>query len=262
MKIYRKYKNIEFQHTKGKTDIYGRMFHDYYEIYILLNGNVEYVSDSMRQTLSPNQPVVIPPGKYHQFIVTDAPDEYERLVLNIYPDIFEKDVLKNALSGKELLSLTATDRIIKNLYYLKESVLNVSESDFGYILSAIATDIIFLIKNNSDTEIPTSGSLRPLSLELMLYINEHYTEQINLKKLSEETHFSISALCHIFKEDFGISIKKYIIQKRMNASNLALQNGENPEEVSIKFGFSNYSTFYRDYKKHFGICPSKKHCRE
>ena len=85
MKIFRKYKHIEFQHTIGKTDIFSRMFHGYYEIYTLLSGNVEYVSDDTRQKLLPNQIVIIPPGKYHQFVVTDNIDTYERLVLNIYP---------------------------------------------------------------------------------------------------------------------------------------------------------------------------------
>lgn len=257
MKIFRKYKHIEFQHTIGKTDIFSRMFHGYYEIYTLLSGNVEYVSDDTRQKLLPNQIVIIPPGKYHQFVVTDNIDTYERLVLNIYPEIFKKNVLKNSLSKKELLSFPVSDRIIKNLLYLKESVSKVSEEDFSYILPAIATDIIFLIKNKTDTGISNTGSLRPLSLKLMSYINEHYTESLDLKKLSSETHFSVSSLCHIFKEDFGISIKKYIIQKRMNSAHLDLQNGENPEYVCMKYGFSNYSTFYRDYKKHFGIASSK-----
>ena len=44
----------------------------------------------------------------------------------------------------------------------------------------------------------------------MHYIDEHYTQQLDLSSLSRRFHISVSSLCHIFKEDFGISIKKYI----------------------------------------------------
>jgi len=154
-----------------------------------------------------------------------------------------------------LLSLTESDRIIKHFLYLNECLFSVSECDFSHILSAVATDIVFLIKNNQNAQELFHGNLCHLSLNLMNYLNEHFAEQLDLEMLSRTFYCSVSSLCHIFKRDFGISIRKYIIQKRMNASNIALQRGEKPEEVSIKYGFSNYSTFYRDYKKYFGIAP-------
>lgn len=91
----------------------------------------------------------------------------------------------------------------------------------------------------------------------MKYIDEHYTEKIDLNSLSQMFHFSVSSLCHVFKSDFGISIKKYILQKRINGCHLALLQGEHSEAVCEAFGFSNYSTFFRAYKKQFGVAPSK-----
>jgi len=246
---------VNYKYAKGKTDIYGRMFHECYEIYLLLGGEVEFLNDHARQKLAPFQLVIIPPGEYHQFITTNDIDNYERCVLNIYPEFLEGTILNDALSGKELLSLTESDRIIKHFLYLNECLFSVSECDFSHILSAVATDIVFLIKNNQNAQELFHGNLCHLSLNLMNYLNEHFAEQLDLEMLSRTFYCSVSSLCHIFKRDFGISIRKYIIQKRMNASNIALQRGEKPEEVSIKYGFSNYSTFYRDYKKYFGIAP-------
>ncbi|MBQ7797484.1 MAG: helix-turn-helix transcriptional regulator, partial [Lachnospiraceae bacterium] len=82
-------------------------------------------------------------------------------------------------------------------------------------------------------------------------------EALDPNTLSEKFHFSVSSICHIFKEDFGISIKKCILQKRINAAHMALQRGERPEAVCAAYGFSNYSTFYRAYKNHVGVPPSK-----
>jgi len=51
-------------------------------------------------------------------------------------------------------------------------------------------------------------------------------------------------------------LKKYITEKRMNEIRICIQNGKKPQELSEEFGFSNYSTLYRSYCKHFGIPPS------
>lgn len=262
MKEYRTSKYINFKYTNGKTDIYGKMFHNYYELYLLLDGNVEFINNHTRQIIKPFQMVIIPPGEYHQFVVTGNVDHYKRCVIDIHPAFLEADILKTAFARKELLSLTESDRITKHFLYLIDCLSNINKSDFSHIVSAVTTDIIFLIKNDSHAQELFRGNLCNLSLSLMNYLNEHFSEQLNLDLLSRKFYCSISSLCHIFKKDFGISIKKYIIQKRMHTANMALQRGEKPEEVSIKYGFPNYSTFYRDYKKYFGMTPSETRIRK
>ena len=64
MIIYRKNKNVNFKHARGKKGVLGRMFHDYYEIFLLLNGDVEFIRDRIRQKITPLQLVVIPAGEY------------------------------------------------------------------------------------------------------------------------------------------------------------------------------------------------------
>ena len=132
-----------------------------------------------------------------------------------------------------------------------------SEKDFGYILSAIATDIVFLIKQSSNVvENKASNHLHPISSKIMDYINENYKGNITLSDIAKHFFLSVSSVSHIFKDEFGVSIKKYIIEKRMNKIRICLQNGKRPQEVSEEFGFRNYSTFYRNYCKHFGTPPS------
>ena len=101
------------------------------------------------------------------------------------------------------------------------------------------------------------GELRPISVELMRYINAHFDENINLSAIAEQFFLSISSIRHIFKEDFGLSIKQYILQKRIAAARQALCAGENPKEISTRCGFSDYSTFYRAYRKYYGSAPSQ-----
>ena len=258
MKKCRSSKHVDFKYVKGKADDgFGMVIHSYYEIYLLLNGKAEFVNKSIRKKIMPFQVVIVPPGEFHQFVVTGDIENYEYCVLDIYPEFFETDQPFKQLIEKTYMELPVSHRIIHNFLYLSECITSMDEINFSYLLQAITIDIVFLINNVTDTESSIRGNLSSLSLSLMNYINEHYTEQIDLNILSCKFHRSVSSLCHIFRNDFGISIKKYIILKRMHASYLALKNGKNPEQVSIDCGFSNYSTFYRAYKQHFGISPSE-----
>lgn len=258
-KIIRDCPGIDFRYTSGRVDVFhNKQFHPHYEIYLLLNGDVEFVNHHTQIKLTSYNLVIIPPGEYHRFKIEEKNvASYRRCVLNVSPDFLGGTVLKEALNGKELLTLAPNDRIVNNFLYLKDSMIKTDEEDFGYILPAVTTDIIFLIKQSSDsTEKIIQEFLNPISLEIMDYINKNYQSVITLREIADRFSYSVSSVSHIFKNDFGVSIKKYISEKRMNAIHMCLQRGEKPQEVSNDFGFSNYSTFYRSYREHFGIPPS------
>lgn len=261
-RIIRDYPNVSFRFTKGEIDIFAnKQFHNHYEIYLFLGGNAEFISDHARTKLAPNTLVIIPPGEYHRFIVSDGTSElYERCVLNVSPGFLAQSVLSEALFGKELLFLNSNDRIISNFLYLRDSMQRVSEKDFGFILSAISTDIIFLIKQNTNrAENTDTRALHPLCFQIMEFINQNYKQGVTLNDIAKHFFLSVSSVSHIFKDNYGISIKKYLTEKRMNQIHICLLNGDKPQEVASDFGFSNYSTFYRSYLKHFGAPPSQTH---
>ena len=257
MKEYRDSKHINFKYAKGNVDVYGKTFHTCYELYLLLNGDVEFISSHTRQILKPYQLMIIPPGEYHQFRVLGEVANYERCVLNMDLDFLEAETLRQAFFGKELLTLSRNHRIVQHYLYLISCLSGVCQSDFASILPSVGTDIVFLVKNHAMAADIPCGSLRPASVELIGYIDAHYREPLDLAELSQVFHFSVSSLCHIFKESFGISIKKYILQKRMSTAHMALQQGKHPEAVCTECGFSNYATFYRAYKNHFHMSPSQ-----
>ena len=258
IKITREYKGISFRYTKGNIDVFQtKQFHPFYELYFLLSGRPEFISDRTRRQIEPYTLAIINPAEYHHLNVKNQPlAEYERCILNLDTDFLGGEILRGALDGKGIITLDSSHRIAQNFIYLKETMLKNSEEDFGYILTAIATDIVFLIKQSSAFEKSTHSFLHPISLDIMNYINKNYKTKIALRDISEHFFLSPSSISHMFKDDFGISIKKYLNDKRMNEIKLRLQNGQKPQEVANEFGFSNYSTFYRGYMNHFGTAPS------
>ena len=257
-RIIKEYPKLDFRYTKGKIDIFHKQqFHPYYEIYLFLNGNVEFVSDHTRKKLTPYELIIIPPGKYHCLLTNDCDvDTYERTLINIYPDFIENEILEEAFLNKEFLSLSSENRIVQNFMHLKNCATQYNKHDFQNILSAITTDIIFLIKHcNSSLQNKTNNTLHPVSLQIMNYINDNYKSDIKVSDIAKVFSFSASAISRIFKEDFGVNIKRYITEKRMNEIYSLLQKGESALVVSSDFGFSNYSTFYRAFLSHFKKSP-------
>ena len=52
-----------------------------------------------------------------------------------------------------------------------------------------------------------------------------------------------------FKKVVGITIMHYVSAKKALATNRAIANGMKKGEAAIKYGYRDYSTYYRGYQK-------------
>ena len=93
----------------------------------------------------------------------------------------------------------------------------------------------------------------------MKYINNNLHKHFTITTLAIEFHISESHLAHVFKKDLHIPIHKYILEKRLILANKRIRNSENATQVAVECGFRDYSGFYKQYKKMFGMSPSKSY---
>ena len=61
----------------------------------------------------------------------------------------------------------------------------------------------------------------------------------------------------MFKENVGLSIHQYITKKRLSLCQEAIRSDTNITEVYQAYGFGDYSSFYRAFKKEYGISPKE-----
>ncbi len=244
--------------------------HNFYEIYLLLDGTVNYIIDNRNYRLLPGDILLISPEELHQSRIDAKKSKYERLVLWVSRRFIElystKDTdLAMCFNSKSphrtnLIRLPVEQRkkISKLLYLIEEN--NHSEefgSDVlctGVLLQLLSNLNCFYLSASPEHDIPKDKSSTIVS-NVLTYINEHYQDDLSLDDLADRNFISKYYLSHEFQRHVGTSVYKYIIQKRLMVAHSLLNEGILPKEACAICGFGDYANFYRAFKKAYGMNP-------
>lgn len=241
--------SILFKHAKGKSSLIGKEFHNYHEIILFLGGKAKLITEKFQTDIFENNIIVVPKESYHQLKILEDENNYHRCIFNFKETKELVPLLSNFPSSPEII--TCNDFIISLANRLiacadKETRVTMLEATIVLILNEI--------KNHTFISKSTQNKAMSLALE---YINNHISEKINVEILARECNLSPSSLSHLFKNQMQISIHQYIIKKRLILAHSMIASGTPAYTACIDSGFTDYSGFYRQYKKVFGCSPSK-----
>jgi len=213
--------------------------------------------------------VIQNPAELHRCIIDDG-KYHERLALYINEAILknfpcENTILFDAfykrekgignLIPAEIVSNRGLDVLLDELLIHTRSQKSTSE------ILAICKIIELLIELN-EIAAPVSDIINhtvyenPVINNVLNHINEHFREKLTAEDIARHFYISKYHLSHLFKEYVGISLWDYIIFRRLLFANELMRKGYTVEESCFQSGFSNYSNFFRLYKKHMQITPS------
>lgn len=90
------------------------------------------------------------------------------------------------------------------------------------------------------------------------WVKQHLTEQtITVEQLSGTVYLSSSRFMHLFSEEIGIPVRKYILWQRLKQALLIMAQGRSITEAAHEAGFTDSSHMNRSFNAMFGITPSK-----
>ncbi len=103
---------------------------------------------------------------------------------------------------------------------------------------------------NSDTTIMDKS---------LIYINENFTSpDFSVKEASEKSNISEVYFRKLFKEKYGISPKKYVIEKRIKRAVNLIESGYfRLDEIATMCGYTDYKYFSVQFHSIMGMPPSK-----
>ena len=97
------------------------------------------------------------------------------------------------------------------------------------------------------------------------FLNDNLASKIRLRDVANKCELSVSHFARSFKETFGVSLHRWLIQKRLTyAQHLLLKTDDPLMDVALQSGFSDQASFTRTFTQTFGVSPGrwKKHERD
>lgn len=94
---------------------------------------------------------------------------------------------------------------------------------------------------------------------ILSYITEHYNESdISVNYLADRFNISPNYLSKLFKEYTFSNFVDYLIEVRMkSAHRLLLETPMKLNEIAQQVGYTNFSSFLRNFKKYYGMTPTE-----
>lgn len=122
------------------------------------------------------------------------------------------------------------------------------------IIECYITEIIIHIlrkQNNISATEPTERMK-----ETVRYLDEYYMTDIDFGELAKSEGYSLDHFRVLFKKETGLSLKKYILDKRLALAKQLIKNtGTSLVDIGLSCGFEYYSQFSLFFKKRTGVSP-------
>ena len=86
---------------------------------------------------------------------------------------------------------------------------------------------------------------------------ENFTQTIQLDKLARVALLSKFHLLRTYKEVYGITPYKQVLELRLKHSTELMKKDWSFEEIAFRLGFSDRRSFTKAFKKRYGMAPSQ-----
>ena len=244
--------------------------HNYYEFYFFIEGDISMQIGGDIFPVRFGDAMVIPPHVPHRAIIHNSSVPYRRFVFWISTEFYEalkqtspyysyaieyaKITQKYICHFDQIAFNTIQSKILRLLEEMqserfgKDLQITLYVDDLILSVNRLIHDIIEPKERTSDASLYTN---------LIDYIEEHLEDDLSLETLADEFYISKYHIAHVFKDNIGLSIHQYITKKRLARCKEAIRTKMNITEVYHTYGFGDYSSFYRAFKKEFGISPKE-----
>ena len=227
-------------------------FHSYMELYVIHSGEVETFINDRRQVLRAGDISFACSYDSHAYrtISEDALGEYLSIPRDYCKEILP---LLERKQASPFISDSATyETISAAMKRLSDHPNEISTRGLIYIILGAILDHA----QASQQEKPSQ--LASFSPEMLIYISEHFREELTLSMLAKQFGYNPSYLSRSFKENFGISLSKYITMLRLREAILLLKSGEyGVTKCALESGFGSTRSFYRAFHEEFGVTPKE-----
>ena len=248
-------------------------YHDFYEIIYVLEGEYSSMLETQTYHMKKGDFLLIDQNVMHKYhYVEKKHDSSKRIILWVTSRMLAE------LSGGDM-DLSACFRGEGPCAY--HFPIYYEEMLQGYLLKLAMTELVEA-KQPGAKEVLDRGYLtlffahlnllcggheylfaredlveHPLVEQVSDYVDRHMEEQISLDCLAGQVHMSKYHFLRRFKELTGMTVHSFVVNKRLIKACEALRGGVSVTESWQLTGFSDYTSYLRNFRGNYGITPGK-----
>lgn len=271
----KKNQSPEWRITNHESSEFENLFrlhqHDVTEILIFLDGECEFFCEGKSYSLRRGDVVFVPPYAVHQAIVKNF-DNYERIIISVSKVLLDdfvssspemkEDIVYQKMQGTYVLHLHSKN--FTHVLTLVQKVtrrLDMEESPASFSVNYLVYQVLQEIfkPTSSMPSLSKKSVLDQRLVSILEYIESHLTDpDLSLDHVAAHFHLNKYYFSHYFKNNMNLPFYRYVLLKRLSyAVTMIKQNQTSIEKIAMKCGFSDYSSFYRLFKKEYNLSPKK-----
>ena len=238
---------------------YGNHIHEYSEILYVLEGSIESTVNGKTDLISAGDIAIITPFKVHS---TFTPDTCKLMICVISNDYLYDMIPKEELYlGYSISAFTASDELRGYLdsrflaaasqIIFDPSLKNVSTTKA--CVHAIMAEFLAFAEPCNEKNAKSS-----VLASLILYLNEHFKEELSLTKVSKELGYAPGYISHCLESLPNMNFSTLLSSLRVEyAKKLIKEDRLTNVEIAFESGFNSERSFYRAFLRHAGMTPGQ-----
>ncbi|WP_438349430.1 helix-turn-helix domain-containing protein [Paenibacillus sp. FA6] len=247
--------NINYQHRDqafhsfiSTNNTYPLHLHKNVEMMMVLSGTINININGKDYVLSEGDMAIIFSNQPHSYNTI----EKNQILLIFFDATFPGDLLNHVPDKPVIPKHQVLPGLLTTLYKLyKEQCDNRLLKAYTSVILGHALPLLLMKKVDYKKEMD-------LIPKILAYIDLHFLDHINLDALSRELGISKFIISRIFSEQFHISFRDYINgQRAAFAHMLLLSTTHQVTDIAFDSGFNSLRSFYRVFKKEYGITPNE-----
>ncbi len=230
-------------------------YHEEIEIAFVEKGDITASSGSTPIKLSRGDICIFMPGEIHSF---NTAEENNCFIIKIDTNSYVERI---NFSKIRLLSNKITD---EHAVYpiLREIITNIhneylsKNTAYEFAIRSYKNTLITIILRNLEYKHIESNQNLNLLNTINNYIENHFSDKINLDDIASFCHISKFYFSHIFKDMTGMSFISYLTLFRIEKAKVFLQYSDKSiTDISLECGFGNVRSFNRMFKGMLNTTP-------
>ena len=239
----------------GSKRIFDTHCHLSFELIAVYEGTIHIIVEGQRMELQPYHMAIIPPHHYHSVFSVKS-GNYRRVTI-----LFDRDLIPEQIRDEMIVAIGQepfyVHPFLKQMLDPLAEVLQMPTPErYGPLAESILIQILY--HRIMYSSVGSLGESDPMIHQISEYIDRHIHEQIVLDDIARYLNYSKSTLCHVFRRNMNISVKQYILQKKIVYAADLIRNRVPAKEAARSIGYDNYANFYKMYKKFFSETPAHR----